>query len=114
MYCENCFVIYESDRCPICGSRHGRQAQPDDFCRLTEKDILWGGMLEDVLKQNGIPYYTKRLWGAGMSIKMGYLLEDVSFYVPHSRLAEAQALVEELFSGEPGEIPKEEEPEPEA
>ena len=55
-------------------------------------------MLEDVLKQNGIPYYTKHMWGAGMTIRMGYLLENVSFYVPMSMLLQAQRLVEELFS----------------
>ena len=98
MYCENCHVVYESDRCPICGSRCGREATPDDFCLLTEKDVFWGGMLEDVLKQNGIPYYTKHMWGAGMTIRMGYLLENVSFYVPMSMLSQAQQLVEELFS----------------
>lgn len=98
MYCEKCFVVYESERCPICGSRRGRESAPDDFCLLTEKDVFWGGMLEDVLKQNGIPYFTKHMWGAGMTVRMGYLLENVSFFVPMSQLSQARQLVEELFS----------------
>ena len=70
----------------------------DDFCLLAEKEQPWSDVLADVLKQNNIPFLKKGNMGAGLSIKVGPLLERFQFYVPKSCLQEAQSVVDELFS----------------
>ena len=55
-------------------------------------------MLQDVLRQHEIPVFTQNYLGAGITSKIGCLMEKVSFYVPYARYAEAQDLVTALFS----------------
>lgn len=71
---------------------------PNDMCFLTEKELLWSDMLEDVLKQNNIPVFTKKMLGIGMALKVGPMCERVRIYVPYSYLQEAQMIIESLFS----------------
>ena len=71
----------------------------DELCFLTEKGQPWSEVLADVLKQSNIPFIKKGNMGAGLSIKVGPLLEKFQFYVPKSYSQEAQSVVDELFSG---------------
>ena len=103
MYCETCMAATDETVCPLCGNEDLRPAEGDDPCLLTERSQLWSGLLEDVLKQNGIPYFTKGRMGAGMALKVGPMFESVRFYVPRDRLDAARDLVEELFSESDGE-----------
>ena len=98
MYCEKCKRIIDAGRCPACGSRKVREPAPDDLCFLTEQDYLSSGILEDMLKQRGIPFLIKNVMGAGLAIKVGPMLDRSRFYVPYSNLKNAEALVEDLFS----------------
>ena len=98
MYCKKCGIIFETNCCPTCGSKHIRTPQPDDMCFLTEKELLWSEMLEDVLKQNNIPVLTKRTLGIGMALKIGPMSERVRFYVPYSYLQTSEMIVERLSS----------------
>ena len=98
MYCENCCRIIQEERCPHCRSRKVREPGPDDLCLLTERDYLSSGILEDMLKQSGIPFLIKNVMGAGLAIKVGPMLDRSRFYVPYSNLKNAEALVEDLFS----------------
>ena len=86
-----------------------REPGPDDLCYLSEEGYVSSGILEDVLKQNGIPYLTKGVLGAGITMRIGPMLERCRFYVPWPRLEEAQAIREEIFSAVPdgGEAPEE-------
>ena len=70
---------------------------PDTICFLTEVDAVWGGMLEDVLKQNGIPTLCKSTMGAGLAAKAGSMLERIRFYVRYEHLPKAKEIVEALF-----------------
>ena len=99
MYCEKCCRIIEGDRCPVCRSRRVREEKPGDICLLTELDYVSSGILEDVLKQDGIPYLRKDVMGAGMAIKVGPMLDRGRFYVMYEKLTDAQAVVDELFTG---------------
>ena len=76
---------------------------PDTICFLTEVDAVWGGMLEDVLKQNGIPTLCKSTMGAGLAAKAGSMLERIRFYVRYEHLPRAKEIVEELF---PSSVPQ--------
>lgn len=98
MYCEKCNCIIEADRCPVCKSRKIREPAANDPCYLTEQDYISTGILEDVLKQNNIPYLKKDVMGAGMAIKVGPMLERSRFYVPFKNLSDAMAVLEDLFS----------------
>ena len=70
MYCERCSRIIEEERCPYCKSRRVREPEPKDPCFLTEQDYISSGILEDVLKQNDIPFLKKDVMGAGLAIKV--------------------------------------------
>ena len=98
MYCEKCNRIIEANRCPVCNSRKIREPEAKDPCYLTEQDYISSGILEDMLKQNNIPYLKKDVMGAGMAIKVGPMLERSRFYVPFEQLNSAIAIMEDLFS----------------
>lgn len=100
MYCENCSRIFDADRCPVCGNRKVREPGPKDPCFLTEQDYISSGILEDMLKQSGIPYLKRGVMGAGMAIKVGPMLERTRFFVPFSQLEAAVSVVDELFSAD--------------
>ena len=98
MYCEKCNRIIDADRCPFCKSRRVRGPEAKDPCYLTEQDYISSGILEDLLKQNNIPYLKKDVMGAGMAIKVGPMLERSKFYVPFERLNDAVGVMDNLFS----------------
>jgi len=100
MYCEECRVLFEGARCPVCGSRRIRAPEPDDLCLLTEKEQLWSDVLRDVLTQHEIPFLTEGVMGAGLALRVGPMLERVRFYVPYSHLERAGEIAAELFGEE--------------
>lgn len=97
MYCERCGIIFEEKRCPVCGNQNVRPPMSDDLCFLTEREVMWAEMLEDVLKQNNIPCLTKNVLGAGLALKVGPMSERVRFYIPYLHLQNAKAIVDKLF-----------------
>ena len=99
MYCEKCCRIIEGDRCPVCKKSRVRQPEPKDLCFLTEQNYISSTMLEDVLRQENIPFLKKGVLGAGLAIKVGPMLEWSRFYVPFEILDSAKRVVEELFEG---------------
>ena len=98
MYCENCRTVFEGERCPVCGSKKIAEPQPDDVCYLTEVDSVWRGMLEDVLKQEGIESWSTSNIGAGLAVISGTMFERIRFYVRYEDLPKAAEIVEGLFS----------------
>ena len=104
MYCPKCRNVFEENTCPVCKNRKVREAAPDDLCFLTEEGPLLGGMLEDVLRQNGIPVLTESSKGAALSVISGPLFEWISYYVRYDHLKKAKEIVEEVLhaSGEAG------------
>ena len=98
LYCENCYILFEGKRCPVCGRKSSRGPEPSDPCFLTEKEQIWSDLLADVLKQNGIPFMRENVLGAGLALKTGPLRERVRFYVLYGQMTEASDIVEGLFS----------------
>ena len=109
MYCEKCSRITEGDRCSVCRSKRVREPEPKDPCFLSEQDYVSSGILEDVLKQNGIPFLRKDVMGAGMAIKVGPMLERSRFYVPYEQLEKASTIAADLFSAADEETGEQEE-----
>lgn len=96
MYCERCRLLSDDKICPACGHAI-RQVNEKDDCFLVEKDVMFGEMLADVLKQNGIPFYHSDALGAGMTAQVGIMLERYRFFVPYAVYEQARDIVEELF-----------------
>lgn len=96
-YCPHCHVLRERDRCSICGRRNLMAPKRGDFCFLEETEVLWAGMLEDVLRQADIPYLEKSDLGAALSVSVGRVRERIRFYVPFERMTEAKTLADGLF-----------------
>ena len=97
MYCERCKRLFEGERCPNCRRSRVRPVRPQDPCFLTEKASPWSGMLEDVLRQNGIPFLTEGRMGAGLAVRVGSMLESSRFYVRRDDLERAGEIVGALF-----------------
>ena len=97
-YCKKCCLPFDADRCPKCGKKSIRDVEPDDLCFLTEQEQIWSGMLADVLTQEKIPFLQKNVLGAGITMRIGPMLERVRFYVFYRQLAKASDIVEGLFS----------------
>ena len=100
MYCEKCKRLIDTNYCPHCKRSIVRELKDDDLVLLTEQDYLSSGILEDILKQSGIPFLKKEVMGAGLSIKVGPMLDRSRFYVTPDQLQAAGAVVEDLFSAE--------------
>ena len=101
MYCEKCKRMVEAACCPHCGSRKVRMPEAGDLVLLAEEDYITTGILEDLLRQEGIPYLKKDVMGAGMAIKVGPMLERSRFYVPFDRLQDAVSVMDEVFPASP-------------
>ncbi|MBQ6116500.1 MAG: DUF2007 domain-containing protein [Oscillospiraceae bacterium] len=71
----------------------------NDFVLLTEKEAMWAGILEEVLKDNGIEYAAIPVFGAGLALKAG-MQERFRIFVPADRMPEAEELLHELFSAD--------------
>jgi len=99
VYCQKCKVAFDGNgNCPVCGSTKVRPALQDDICFLTDSDPILGGMLNDVLEQNGIPALSNSTIGAGMAMRAGSMFERVKCYVRYEHLLKAKEIVEELFN----------------
>ena len=94
MYCEKCCRVFESERCPSCGSEGTRTPEGGDLCFLTEQGYVQSTILADILTQQGIPYMTKMrsIKGCGP-----ILMSNRLFYVACRNLESARAVVDELF-----------------
>ena len=102
LYCETCGFLYEEgEKCPICRKNKGRPPQDGDPCFLTEKGQIESDMLEDVLRQNGVPCMKKSVSGAGIAMFTGLLLEKFRLFVPYAELEKARDIADELLGGPP-------------
>ncbi len=64
---------------------------------LVEKQAMWAGMLMQVLQDNGIPCVSQPVHGAAMTLRGG-MQEELRIFVPAARKAQAEELLDELFS----------------
>ena len=100
MYCENCHILFDGKRCTVCGSKNVWEPEPGDYCCFTEKELVWADALEDLLKQNGVPYVAEYARGAWLSANLGQAWERKRFYVPYAYYETARALEQDFFSSE--------------
>lgn len=91
-YCENCYVVSDQTRCPLCGTKRLRQVERDDFCLLTEKDSSYCNMLMDAFQENDI-HCSAVPWGSGVRSKFALPLENYRLYVPFHSLEKAKNMI---------------------
>ena len=102
MYCANCQIAFgDAERCPVCGSRKLREAEPDDPCFLTEEAPIPGGMLQEVLEDHGITAMGKSTIGAGMAMRAGAMFERTRVFVRYDQLEEAGEIAKQLLHSDP-------------
>jgi len=69
----------------------------EDFVLLVEKEAMWAKMLEQVLKDNDVEFVSAPIYGAAVVLRAG-VQERHQIFVPQEQLAQAQELLDELFS----------------
>ena len=90
LYCEKCRALVEGR----CEKREHtvRTPRDEDPVLLFKGDSLLSGQLEDMLRQQDIPFLKEGMLGAGMSTWTGPMLEVYSFYVPWARMEAAEEI----------------------
>lgn len=101
-YCSHCYLLNQTDCCGRCGAQPLAQVKGSDFCYLTTQSAPWTQMLQEVLDNNAISCTQRLVPGAWATAYLGSSPRvKTEFFVPYEKLAEAQALVQELFAAEP-------------
>lgn len=100
-YCENCKLLCESDRCPVCGSKKTRAPEDKDFCFLIECQRSYGEILRQGLEDEQVPCALIPC-GSGVRTAFGLELENYRVYVPYEHYSTAQEIVQ-FFSVDPTE-----------
>lgn len=82
-FCEKCNAVHATTECPECRTRGLRPVEDDDFCFLTEREVMWADMLRAALADVDIESAYRPVFGAALSISMGKALERHQIYVPY-------------------------------
>ena len=98
MYCERCNRLVYETKCPGCGGKNLRMPAFDDHCFLAEPEPIWVQALEDLLRDNGVEFLTRRVHGAALVTKTG-IPQRVRFFVPYRDYQKAKDLNEAFFNG---------------
>ena len=94
LICEKCRRIIMEDVCPFCGSTETREPADDDHCYLTILNLpSEAAVLKELLNQKGIPFRMN-------IVSIGKYSVTRDFYVPYSRLEEAEIEVGKLWKEE--------------
>ena len=94
LICEKCRRIIMEDVCPVCGSTETREPADDDRAFLiTTSDAASAAVISELLNQKDIPFRMN-------TISIGKYSVTRDFYVPYSRLEEAEIEVGKLWKEE--------------
>ncbi len=99
LYCEKCALLCEHS-CPNCGPKKARRLRApraDDPVLLCEKQQLWSAMVEDALKDAGIPFLRRNMLGAALTVYVGSGGEVCRYFVNYADYERAAAVVGALF-----------------
>ena len=98
LYCENCMKLVEGPTCPVCRNRKLRKVEPGDFCLVAELPYMQAEMLKELFADNEIPCTDRSVFGAGITVKLGFNMERTRLFVPYDRLEEAKELYDAFFN----------------
>lgn len=91
LYCETCKELRDTP----CPQRRHRSRAPEhnDPVLLMRGDQIQAGMMEEIIRQAGIPLLKEGRLGAGMTTWAGTMLEEYSLYVPYAAYDKAKELI---------------------
>ena len=98
LYCPGCKRLFEGEKCPACGKKHGRAPEGEDFCLVYSGGQIWADMASDVLEQNGIICMVQSSRGAAMAMLTGLLSDQYELYVPYASFDQAKEILDALFA----------------
>ena len=101
LYCENCKQLCADEACPDCGIKLLREAEPQDFCFLSEEEEGFARMLEGSFQEEAIPCVLLP-WGNGTRSAFGLSLGRFRIYVPFAHYEQASSMLE-FFEEEPAD-----------
>ena len=98
-YCDNCKIVFESNenKCNICGKKKLKEPSDGDpvFLAAHHNGPL-SGMLENILKENKIPFSRLESQGSFMAV-FGHAF-SFNYYVPYAAYKKAKELEALIFS----------------
>ena len=97
-YCEKCNLLTDLEYCPKCENDKVREANPDDFCFLTECGQTYGEMLKEAFQEEGISCILMPC-GNGVRTQFGLRLDKYKVYVPYQHYEKSEELLNFFFSG---------------
>ena len=103
-YCENCHLLFDDYICPSCRTAYVRLPEPEDYCLLDTVGSPWSEMLEDLLRDNGIPCVVSPAKQNVLSFYFGQSRAVSSLFVPYGRLEEARRLQAALACAPEGDV----------
>lgn len=96
-FCEKCNAAHPTTECPDCHTRGLRPVEDDDYCFLTEREVMWAEMLRAALADVDIESAYRPVFGAALSVSMGKSLERHQIYVPFDCYDDARSVMFSLF-----------------
>lgn len=96
-YCLDCYHLCNDEKCSNCNSNNTRDVLDDDYCFLIEKSTLYAEMVKEYLDKYNIPYICQGSMGAGLTLKVGPMLETFAIYVPYKYYSGAQEIIRFMF-----------------
>lgn len=102
-YCENCHIVTQASRCPVCGGKDCREVREEDFCLLLERKASDCAAIKEFFAGENIPCVAMPS-GDGFRSSLGLRLENEKLFVPYAQLERAKELVRALADRETGRL----------
>lgn len=96
-YCEKCHMLNEENHCINCCKKKLREVRDDDYCFLTEKEMMWCEMLKEILDNYDISYICESTNGAAMGLNMGVAIERYQVFTPYANYEQASQIIKHMF-----------------
>lgn len=97
-YCKKCHILCEDALCPQCGNKFVCPPEPEDYVFLAEKEYPWSEMLEQALKDEGIPVVANdSVAGAWITTRLGARFERSQLFVPFAFFDSANQILSDMF-----------------
>ena len=102
LYCETCMMLIAQDKCPACKKNKVREPKENDPVYLLTKHAVWASVVEDILRENGIPCLKRSEQTIVPTIIMGEVATTYRIFVPYGAYGASQELLADFLNeGDP-------------
>lgn len=99
LYCATCqILVRDGERCPVCGSRKLREAEPTDPVLLMTSDRSESEAASAAFDDNGIPH-EERVCGLGGASRFPYGKSpnvSIDIFVPYEKIDQCREILESI------------------